>query len=106
MPQQVNVSYASPVALVQWDVSGGAVNYTAQAVSQQGLQTSCSSSGTSCALNNLNCSQIYNVTVTAYNGVSQTGVSSPAYTLQTGEETWGGAVMSSKCMCEVFSCLV
>lgn len=86
VPVLVNASYFPPIALLQWDATRGADSYTAQAVSLRGLQTSCSVRDTTCALNNLNCSQTYNVILTAYSDLYQDGVKSNPLTLNTGEK--------------------
>lgn len=86
VPVLVSVSYMPRVALLLWDMTRGADSYTAKAVSQQGFQTSCSSRDTSCVLYSLNCSQIYNITLTAYSNMYQDGAESNTLTLNTGEE--------------------
>ncbi|XP_058265731.1 uncharacterized protein LOC131365857 [Hemibagrus wyckioides] len=83
VPVLVSVTYTPPVALLLWDMTRGADNYTAQAVSKQGLQSSCLTRDTSCVLYRLNCSQIYNITLTAYSNIYQDGVSSNTLTLNT-----------------------
>ncbi|XP_060750589.1 fibronectin type III domain-containing protein 7-like [Tachysurus vachellii] len=84
VPLLVSVSYTPPVALLLWDTTRGADNYTARAVSLQGLQSSCSTTDTSCVLNRLNCSQSYNITLTAYSNIYQDGVPSNTLTFNTG----------------------
>lgn len=81
----VSVSYLPPVALLMWEMTRGADSYIARAVSQQGFQKFCSTRDTSCALYNLNCSQIYNISLTAYSDLYQDGVKSNSLTLNTGE---------------------
>ncbi|KAI5609206.1 hypothetical protein C0J50_6208 [Silurus asotus] len=83
VPRLVSASYTPPVALLLWDMTRGADNYTAQAVSQHGSQASCSTRDTSCVLYSLNCSQTYNITLTAYNNIYQDGVKSNTLTLNT-----------------------
>ncbi|XP_053096527.1 uncharacterized protein LOC113530559 [Pangasianodon hypophthalmus] len=83
VPVLVSASYTPSVALLLWDMTRGADSYTARAVSQQGFQTSCSARDTTCVLYNLNCSQIYNITLTAYSDIYQDGVRSNTLTLNT-----------------------
>ncbi|KAI5096119.1 hypothetical protein C0J45_14549, partial [Silurus meridionalis] len=83
VPRLVSASYTPPVALLLWDMTRGADNYTAQAVSQHGSQASCSTRDTSCVLYSLNCSQTYNITLTAYSNIYQDGVKSNTLTLNT-----------------------
>ncbi|GAA6076390.1 uncharacterized protein LOC113651476 [Tachysurus ichikawai] len=83
VPLLVSVSYTPPVALLLWDTTRGADNYTARAVSLQGFQSSCSTTDTSCVLYKLNCSQSYNITLTAYSNIYQDGVPSNTLTLNT-----------------------
>ncbi|XP_017343677.1 uncharacterized protein LOC108276481 [Ictalurus punctatus] len=83
VPVLVSVSYLPPVALLMWEMTRGADSYIARAVSQQGFQKFCSTRDTSCALYNLNCSQIYNISLTAYSDLYQDGVKSNSLTLNT-----------------------
>ncbi|XP_040263065.1 fibronectin type III domain-containing protein 7-like isoform X2 [Bufo bufo] len=56
-------------ASVLWEPSAGAVSYTAVFHGPDGSEVSCVSSTTSCSVSNLKCGQLYNVTVTAYDGI-------------------------------------
>lgn len=93
VPVLVNASYLPPIVLLLWDMTRGADSYNAQALSQQGLQTSCSVRDTSCALYNLNCSQIYNITLTAYSDLYQDGVKSNTLILNTGGKRFGQPII-------------
>ncbi|XP_047445276.1 mucin-4-like [Mugil cephalus] len=69
VPTNVSVSYMISSALVVWSPAGGATSYFAKALTDQGSMFTCRGSNTSCVLTGLQCSQIYNVTVTARNQV-------------------------------------
>ncbi|XP_069593413.1 uncharacterized protein [Ranitomeya imitator] len=55
-------------ASVRWEPSAGAVSYMAVFHGPDGSEASCVSSTTSCSVSNLQCGQLYNVTVTAMDG--------------------------------------
>ncbi|XP_073438965.1 uncharacterized protein [Dendrobates tinctorius] len=55
-------------ASVWWEPSAGAVSYMAVFRGPDGSEASCVSSTTSCSVSNLQCGQLYNVTVTAMDG--------------------------------------
>ncbi|XP_067460816.1 mucin-4-like [Thunnus thynnus] len=67
VPTNLSVHYNVSAAQVLWDAASGARSYSVQAVTEQGLTVTCNTTNTSCFLNGLQCSQIYNVTVTAHN---------------------------------------
>ncbi|XP_047442067.1 uncharacterized protein LOC125008801 [Mugil cephalus] len=50
---------------VMWQASRGAKNYTAIAIDKDGNRQKCVSNGTSCRLEDVACSQVYNITVVA-----------------------------------------
>lgn len=54
-------------AWVMWSAAAGASSYSVQAVTDSGAPVTCGSSNSSCHLNGLQCSRMYNVTVTAHN---------------------------------------
>lgn len=83
VPLNLRVHYSTSVAQLHWDSTRGAVNYTAEAVTPQGMSASCSTNTTSCAISGMACGQVYNITVTAHNQVCQD--TSQVYTLMTGE---------------------
>lgn len=85
VPVMVSATYTPPVALLTWDMTRGADRYTIKAVTGQGFQRSCSTRDTSCVLNSLNCSQTFNITLTAFSDIYQDGVTSNTLTLNTGE---------------------
>ncbi|XP_041941446.1 uncharacterized protein LOC121704923 [Alosa sapidissima] len=80
-PLNLRVDYSQSVAQLHWNSTRGAVNFTAEAVTPQGLNASCSTNTTSCALSDMACGQVYNVTVTAQNQVCQD--TSAVYQLMT-----------------------
>ncbi|KAL1280893.1 hypothetical protein QQF64_015493, partial [Cirrhinus molitorella] len=81
VPQHLTVHYSPSTALLSWDVTKGATNFTAVAVTPEGLTVTCETSNTSCTFPNLGCGQIYNVSVTAHNSLcSDTVTSDPIET--------------------------
>ncbi|KAK2900552.1 hypothetical protein Q8A67_008667 [Cirrhinus molitorella] len=81
VPQHLTVHYSPSTALLSWDVTRGATNFTAVAVTPEGLTVTCETSNTSCTFPNLGCGQIYNVSVTAHNSLcSDTVTSDPIET--------------------------
>ncbi|CAB1419900.1 unnamed protein product [Pleuronectes platessa] len=71
IPEHISTQYSLTIGQVLWDKSPGADNYTVAGVTLEGLMVSCSTIDTNCAFNNLNCGQLYNVSVTANNHVCQ-----------------------------------
>ncbi|XP_017277744.1 serine-rich adhesin for platelets-like [Kryptolebias marmoratus] len=67
VPSDVSVHYNVSAAWVSWSAAGGASSYSVQAVGAQVPAVTCDTNNTSCSLSGLQCSQIYNVTVTARN---------------------------------------
>uniref|UniRef100_A0A3Q2E2M1 Fibronectin type-III domain-containing protein n=1 Tax=Cyprinodon variegatus TaxID=28743 RepID=A0A3Q2E2M1_CYPVA len=65
---------------VTWQASRGAQNYTVTAVDENGNRLTCASSETSCRLDGVMCSHVYNVSVAAMED-SCTSLSSPPVTL-------------------------
>ncbi|KAF7660957.1 hypothetical protein LDENG_00272160 [Lucifuga dentata] len=67
VPVNVNVEKNCDLSSVNlsWDASRGANIYTATALGLERRRLECSSSETSCVLDNLRCSQVYNITVVA-----------------------------------------
>ncbi|XP_063796232.1 uncharacterized protein LOC134957920 isoform X2 [Pseudophryne corroboree] len=59
-------------AVVSWSSTAGSVNYTALLSTPEGEEHTCHTTSTSCNLTGLNCSAIYNVSVTALNDRCQT----------------------------------
>lgn len=80
----VSVLYNMSVAQVLWDAARGASSYSVEAVTNQGLTVTCNTTDTNCLLNGLQCSQIYNVTVTAHNLACNNTVMSETSLLMTG----------------------
>nr|XP_015211037.1 PREDICTED: uncharacterized protein LOC102685057 [Lepisosteus oculatus] len=71
-PQNLNLNFdcASNIAIVSWETSIGAKTYTVLAEGQNSHLASCQTSDTFCRLSLLDCGQLYNVTVLADNGKS------------------------------------
>uniref|UniRef100_A0A3B4UWS1 Fibronectin type-III domain-containing protein n=1 Tax=Seriola dumerili TaxID=41447 RepID=A0A3B4UWS1_SERDU len=67
VPTNLSVHYNVSAALAMWGAAAGASSYSVEAVTDQGSTVSCNTTNNSCFLNGLQCSQIYNVTVTAHN---------------------------------------
>lgn len=80
----LSVHYNVSTAQVMWGATKGASSYSVQAVTDQGLTVTCNTTTTSCPLNGLQCSQIYNVTVMAHNQACNNSVTSAPYRLMTG----------------------
>lgn len=98
VPLNLRVHYSMSVAQLHWNSTRGAVNFTAEAVTPQGLNGSCSTNTTSCAISGMACGQVYNITVTAHNQVCQD--TSQVYTLMTGEgQMWGDCSLMTGKMC-------
>ncbi|XP_071983673.1 uncharacterized protein [Engystomops pustulosus] len=69
-------------ASVHWEASAGAESYTAVFQGPDGSEFSCVSSSTSCSVSALQCGQLYNVTVTAFDGKCHS-ISTNAITVRT-----------------------
>ncbi|KAM9761579.1 uncharacterized protein fndc7b [Menidia menidia] len=69
IPEHVTSQYSVTIGQVQWDTTAGADYYTVRAETEQGVSVSCTTNDTYCALYNMGCGQMYNVTVTAHNHV-------------------------------------
>lgn len=70
---------------VRWDASRGAKNYTAVAVGTDRRRLECSSTETTCMLDYLMCSQVYNVSVFAMHDHCSS-MKSDEFTLRTGKD--------------------
>ncbi|XP_061739473.1 uncharacterized protein LOC133540674 [Nerophis ophidion] len=73
-PSHISAYYSLTIGQVLWDATTGADNYTVEGVTEQGLTVSCNTNNTHCALFNMECGQIYNISVAA-NNVACQGVS-------------------------------
>lgn len=62
---------------VAWQSSRGAQNYTVTAVDEQGSRLTCVSTETSCRLDGVKCSNIYNVSVVAMDDLCSSMRSTP-----------------------------
>ncbi|OCT82974.1 hypothetical protein XELAEV_18025509mg [Xenopus laevis] len=78
-PQNVTakIDCTSSVASVSWDVAPGALRYSATLKASGGEKLMCNSTELGCQVKNLQCGQIYVVTVTAFNEWCQSASSSP-----------------------------
>lgn len=79
----LSVHYNVSTAQVMWEAARGASSYSVQAVTDQASMVTCNTTNTSCFLNGLQCSQIYNVTVMAHN-LACDSVISQTHRLMTG----------------------
>ncbi|XP_029309573.1 fibronectin type III domain-containing protein 7-like isoform X3 [Cottoperca gobio] len=79
VPVNLCVHYNVSTAQVMWGAARGASSYSVQAVTDGGSTVTCSSTNTSCSLNGLQCSQMYNVTVMAQNLACNSTVTSEPY---------------------------
>lgn len=81
----VSIRYNVSTAQVMWAAARGARSYSIQAATDQGSIVTCDANHTSsCLLNGLQCSRIYNVTVMAHNQACKSVVSQ-THRLMTGE---------------------
>ncbi|RVE73628.1 hypothetical protein OJAV_G00033020 [Oryzias javanicus] len=84
IPEHITAQYSLTIGQVQWDLASGAENYTVTGETDQGLVVSCATSDTYCALYNMGCGQVYNITVAAHNAVcNDVSVSAVAATIMT-----------------------
>ncbi|KAL1022755.1 hypothetical protein UPYG_G00031900 [Umbra pygmaea] len=83
VPLQLNAEYSVTIGQVIWEASQGAIMYTTKAVTEEGQIISCTTSDTNCALYNMACSQMYNVTVTATNNICQDLATSQTINIET-----------------------
>ncbi|XP_049603206.1 pneumococcal serine-rich repeat protein [Syngnathus scovelli] len=83
VPMNLSVHFNVSQAHVTWGETKGAGSYCVQAVTDQGLTATCNTTNTQCTLTDLQCSQIYNVTVSAKNDVCNNTAKSETYRLMT-----------------------
>ncbi|XP_018114195.2 fibronectin type III domain-containing protein 7-like [Xenopus laevis] len=78
-PQNVTakIDCTSFAASVSWDIAPGALRYSATLKASGGEKLKCNSTELGCQVKNLQCGQIYAVTVTAFNELCQSVSSSP-----------------------------
>uniref|UniRef100_A0A3B3IE65 Fibronectin type-III domain-containing protein n=2 Tax=Oryzias latipes TaxID=8090 RepID=A0A3B3IE65_ORYLA len=67
IPMNISTHYNASAAWVTWSAAAGASSYTVQAVTDSVAPVTCGGSNSSCHLGGLQCSRMYNVTVTAHN---------------------------------------
>lgn len=75
-------------AWVSWDVVKGAESYTVLAVGEDGHNSTCSSSNSTCNVPDLGCGRSYTFHVTASNDACVSPPSS-SFQLETGKYTYG-----------------
>ena len=85
-PQGVNgtLNCVTNSATVQWNPEPGVHNYTVTAVGEEGFNSSCSTSNSTCEVPDLACGMVYWFNVTASNGECES-TPSDAITLVTGK---------------------
>ncbi|XP_067454263.1 serine-rich adhesin for platelets [Thunnus thynnus] len=71
IPKLISTQYSLTIGQVLWDRTAGADYYTVEGVTEQGLMVSCTTNDTYCALYNMKCGQMYNISVSAHNHVCQ-----------------------------------
>ncbi|XP_048395792.2 fibronectin type III domain-containing protein 7-like [Stegostoma tigrinum] len=78
IPQNLNTQLDCNTndASVSWADTKGAVSYTATAEASDGHTASCDTASRQCQITNLHCGQMYNVTLTALDGVCDSSASS------------------------------
>ncbi|XP_041862145.1 fibronectin-like [Melanotaenia boesemani] len=69
IPDHITSQYSVTIGQTQWDTADGADYYTVRGETDQGLIVSCTTNDSYCALYNMDCGQMYNITVTAHNQV-------------------------------------
>ncbi|XP_054646058.1 uncharacterized protein LOC129188936 [Dunckerocampus dactyliophorus] len=85
IPSYISVYYSLSIGQVLWSSTVGADNYAVEGVTEQGLMVSCNTNNTYCVLYNVECGQIYNISVTA-NNVACQGVSTSTEEVQIKTE--------------------
>ncbi|KAM8849321.1 fibronectin type III domain-containing protein 7-like [Spinachia spinachia] len=90
-------------AQVMWGAARGASWYSVQAVNDQSSVVTCDSTNTSCSLNGLQCSHIYNVSVTARNLGCDSTI---AETLRLMTEPCPPTNVQARMSCELLSATV
>ncbi|KAJ8384528.1 hypothetical protein AAFF_G00204430 [Aldrovandia affinis] len=83
LPLNVHVEYSQSIGQLIWDRSKGATSYSAEAITSQGLTSTCNTDETACVLHDLECSQVYNITVSAHNQACRDVATSQAIALTT-----------------------
>lgn len=87
LPEQITPLYSLSIGQVQWDKAAGAANYTVKGETEHGLTVSCATSDNFCALYNMVCGQVYNITVAAHSHVCQdVSISTEEAAIKTGEK--------------------
>lgn len=88
IPEHITAHYSLSIGQVLWDAADGAEYYIMEGATAQALEVTCNTSDTYCALYNLACGELYNLSVTANNHVCQgLSTSTETVTILTGEKT-------------------
>lgn len=88
IPEGITSQYSLTIGQVQWDAPAGADYFTVSGETDQGLTVSCNTTDTYCVLYNMDCGQMYNITVTSHNHVcTDVSISTEEAAIITGEET-------------------
>ncbi|XP_072294150.1 uncharacterized protein fndc7b [Eucyclogobius newberryi] len=74
VPEILSTDYSLSIGQALWARDPGAERYTVEAVTDQGLVSDCATNDTYCALYNMECSQTYTFTLTAYNDQCPSGI--------------------------------
>ncbi|XP_027882788.1 uncharacterized protein fndc7b [Xiphophorus couchianus] len=69
IPEHITGLYSLAIGQVEWDKAVGADNYTVTAETDQGLTATCTTRDNFCTLYNMDCGQVYNITVTSHSDV-------------------------------------
>ncbi|XP_014901851.1 uncharacterized protein fndc7b [Poecilia latipinna] len=69
IPEQIAGLYNLAIGQVEWDKAAGADNYTVTAETDQGLTATCTTRDNFCTLYNMECGQVYNISVTSHSDV-------------------------------------
>lgn len=77
----VDINCQTNVAVLSWNDTKGAVKYSGLAQSPNGDTFNCDTTNSSCTLKTMQCGNVYNFTVKAWDGICNSSVSSP---LQAG----------------------
>ncbi|KTF95187.1 hypothetical protein cypCar_00023202, partial [Cyprinus carpio] len=98
IPQGVNgtVDCVTNSAWVSWDVANGADSYTVLAVGEDGLNSTCSSSNSTCNVPDLGCGRSYTFHVTASNAACVSPPSS-SFQLETAPCALSSIVVVAEC---------
>ncbi|TMS20668.1 Fibronectin type III domain-containing protein 7 [Larimichthys crocea] len=83
IPEHITSQYSMTIGQVQWGETAGADYYTVEGLTSQGRRVSCNTTDTFCALYNMGCGQMYNISVTANNEACKGSTSTQPDSLKT-----------------------